>query len=115
MKIEYKPEDRIHIFSVSGKLMYPNDLEQIGDNLQAHEGPWCGIADLQGVTFSTAQALDLLLPIYNSARASGGDFKICHVPKKLERIINITHLRPYFFPHESQEAAKQAIKKEKKD
>jgi anti-anti-sigma factor len=53
---------------------------------------WC--SNLRGVTFLDSTGLRLVLELYRTSRADGWDLRIIEGPDELQRVFDVTGLRP---------------------
>lgn len=67
------------------------------------------VLHLGEVTFIDSSGLGLLVRLLASARAAGGDIKLCNVPREIHHTLKITNLITLFNTHETQVEAIEAF------
>jgi anti-sigma B factor antagonist len=67
------------------------------------------ILHLGEVTFIDSGGLGMLVRLLASARAAGGDIKLCHVPREIHHTLTITNLSTLFDTHDTQQEAISAF------
>lgn len=98
MKTSRKPEGKIMVLELSGKLMGGPDHEKFKTEIKSliDEGYKDVILDLAGVPWVNSTGLGILISGYHSLRAAEGTMKICEVKERVLSIFYISQLQNVF-------------------
>jgi anti-sigma B factor antagonist len=69
------------------------------------------VMNLAEVDFADSGGLGVLVRLFRSLRANGGDLKFCQVPADLLKVFQITHLHTVFEMYESEAQAVEAFRR----
>jgi anti-sigma B factor antagonist len=93
----------VALVTCSGRIVAGPQLEPLRDQIKSLLPESRDIAlHLGEVTFIDSSGLGMLVRLLASARAAGGDIKLCNVPREIHHTLRITNLITLFDTHETQ-------------
>jgi anti-sigma B factor antagonist len=106
LRLESRPVGEVFVIQCHGRIVAGNEVftlhSQVGDAIEKHGDV---VLQLDPVEFIDSSGLGALMRLMQSARAKGGDLKLCGVPPKIRKILELTHLLPQFETYDSIEEA----------
>ncbi len=106
MRLESRPVGEVFVFQCQGRIVSGNEVftlhSQVGDAIQKHGEV---VLQLDRVEFLDSSGLGALVRLMQAARAKAGDLKLCGVPPKVRKILELTNLLKQFEVYESLEEA----------
>ena len=103
LRTESRRVGDVVVVACSGRLIADPQLEPFREQIKSlFPESRDIILDLGKVTFIDSSGLGALVRLLASARAIGGDIKLCNVPAHTDRVLKITNLSSLFDAHESE-------------
>jgi anti-anti-sigma factor len=106
MRLESRPVGEVYVFQCHGRIVSGNEVftlhSQVGDAIQKHGEV---VLQLDKVEFLDSSGLGALVRLMQAARAKAGDLKLCGVPPKVRKILELTNLLKQFEVYDSLEEA----------
>jgi len=106
LRLESRPVGEVFVVQCHGRIIAGNEVftlhSQVGDAIEKHGDV---ILQLDNVEFVDSSGLGALMRLMQSARAKHGDLKLCGVPPKIRKVLEMTHLLPQFETYDSIEEA----------
>ena len=106
MRLESRPVGEVFVFQCHGRIVSGNEVftlhSQVGDAIQKHGEV---VLQLDHVEFLDSSGLGALVRLMQAARAKAGDLKLCGVPPKVRKILELTNLLKQFEVYDSLEEA----------
>jgi anti-anti-sigma factor len=106
MRLESRPVGEVFVFQCHGRIVSGNEVftlhSQVGDAIQKHGEV---VLQLDRVEFLDSSGLGALVRLMQAARARAGDLKLCGVPPKVRKILELTNLLKQFEVYDSLEEA----------
>jgi anti-sigma B factor antagonist len=103
LRTETRRIGEVLVVTCSGRLVIDPQLEVFRDQIKSLLAEARDfILDLGKVTFLDSSGLGMLVRLVASARAIGGDIKLCNVPPHIKQLLRITNLNSLFDTHESE-------------
>jgi anti-sigma B factor antagonist len=91
------------LVACSGRIVAGSQSESVRDQIKSLLPESRDIVlHLGEVTFIDSSGLGILVRLLASARAAGGDIKLCNVPREIHHTLKITNLITLFDTHETQ-------------
>jgi len=91
------------VVSCAGRLVADPQLEHFRDQIKGLLAETRDIIlDFAKLTFLDSSGLGMLVRLVASARAMGGDIKLCNVPPHIKQLLKITNLNSLFDTHQSE-------------
>ncbi|MGO8985298.1 MAG: anti-sigma factor antagonist [Terriglobales bacterium] len=106
LRLESRPVGEILIIQCHGRIVAGNEVftlhAQVGDSLVKYGDV---VLQMDQVEFVDSSGLGALVRLTQSARAKGGDLKLCGVPSKVHKTLQMTNLLSQFETYDSVEEA----------
>lgn len=106
LRLESRPVGEVFVVQCIGKLISGNEVftlhSQVGDAIEKYGDV---VLQLDRVEFLDSSGLGALVRLMQAARAKSGDVKLCGVPPKIRKVLELTHLLKQFEVYESLEEA----------
>lgn len=98
MNIKQKPQDKVMVLELSGKIMGGPDFEKFkGEVADVLEKDFKNVVlDLSGVPWVNSTGLGILITGYTSIKEAGGAMKVCNVKERVLSIFYISQLQSIF-------------------
>ncbi len=109
IKIFHDPKNNIYVVSANGKLMSPNEVEELTSNFRFLRDKNVNrvVLDLKDLEWMGSIGLGALITCVTTMRNAGGDVYLCNLNEKLTSIMSITQLDHVFRIFDSIELAVQ--------
>src|SRR5437660_2571787 len=112
LKMSEKVVDGITVLSVSGRVVFGDEASALRDKVKALLATSKQLVlNLGGVSYIDSGGLGILVSLYTSARASGGDIKLANLTQRVGDLLQITKLLTVFDVHEGEQNAIDSFKK----
>ncbi len=106
LRLESRPVGEILIIQCQGRIVAGNEVftlhAQVGDALVKYGDV---VLQLDQIDFIDSSGIGALVRLTQSARAKGGDLKLCGVPPKVHKTLQMTNLLSQFETYDSVEEA----------
>jgi len=106
LRLESRPVGEILIMQCHGRIVAGNEVftlhAQVGDSLIKYGDV---VLQMDHIDFVDSSGLGALVRLTQSARAKGGDLKLCGVPPKVHKTLQMTNLLSQFETYDSVEEA----------
>ena len=112
LKITTRSQDGITIVMCNGRIVFGEESAALRDKVKellTHSKKL--ILNLGGVSYIDSGGLGVLVALYTSARAAGGDVKLVNLTQRVGDLLQITKLLTVFEVHEGEQKAIDAFKK----
>jgi len=111
MKISMRERGGVCILDLQGKFTIGSGDAAIRDSIQqcVQDGKLKILLNTQGVTTIDSSGIGELVAGYTSLANRGGTMKLCHLPPKLQDILQVTQLITVFETFEDEDAAVRAF------
>jgi anti-anti-sigma factor len=106
LRLESRPVGEVFVVQCQGRLVAGNEIftlhSHVGDAIEKYGEV---VLQLDRLEFVDSSGLGALMRLMQAARAKAGDLKLCGVPPKIRKVLELTHLLPQFEIYESIEEA----------
>jgi len=106
LRLEGRPVGEVFVVNCHGRIIAGNEVftlhAQVGDAIEKFGDV---VLQLDNVEFVDSSGLGALMRLMQAARAKGGDVKLCGIPPKIRKVLEMTHLLPQFETYDSIEEA----------
>ena len=106
LRLESRPVGDVVVFQCHGRIVTGNEVftlhSQVGGAIEKHGDV---VLQFNNVEFIDSSGLGALMRLVQSARAKGGDVKLCGVPENVRKVLEMTHLLAQFEVYDSLEEA----------
>lgn len=106
LRLESRPVGEVFVVQCIGKIISGNEVftlhSQVGDAIEKYGDV---VLQLDRVDFLDSSGLGALVRLMQAARAKSADVKLCGVPPKIRKVLELTHLLKQFEIYESLEEA----------
>jgi anti-anti-sigma factor len=106
LKMESRPVGDVLIVQCHGRIVAGNEVftlhAQVGDSVAKYGDV---VLQLNDVEFIDSSGLGALVRLIQAARSKGGDVKLCGVPPKIRKTMEMTHIYSQFESYDSLEEA----------
>ncbi len=106
LRLESRPVGEVFVVQCQGRMVAGNEIftlhSQVGDAIEKYGDV---VLQLDRLEFVDSSGLGALMRLMQSARAKAGDLKLCGVPPKIRKVLELTHLLSQFEIYESIEEA----------
>lgn len=106
LRLEGRPVGEVFVIHCHGRIIAGNEVftlhAQVGDAVEKFGDV---VLQLDSVEFIDSSGLGALMRLMQAARAKGGDVKLCGIPPKIRKVLEMTHLLPQFETYDSIEEA----------
>ena len=104
--LESRPVGEVLVIQCQGRIVAGNEVLRmhalVGDSIAKYGDI---VLQLDQVDFIDSSGLGALMRLLQSARSKKGDLKLCRVPEKIKRTLQLTHLLQQFELYETVEEA----------
>ncbi len=107
MKIKQKPQDKVMVLELSGKIMGGPDFDKFKGEISylLEKGFRNVVLDMAGVPWINSTGLGILITGFTTVKAAEGTLKICNVKERVLSIFYISQLQNIFQVYETMEEA----------
>jgi anti-sigma B factor antagonist len=106
LRLESRPVGEVFVVQCHGKIIAGNEVftlhSQVGDAIEKYGDV---VLLMNHVEFVDSSGLGALMRLVQAARAKGGDMKLCGVPPRIRKVLELTHLLQQFETYDSIEEA----------
>lgn len=106
LRLESRPVGEVFVVQCHGRIINGNEVftlhSQVGDAIEKYGDV---VLQLERVEFLDSSGLGAMMRLVQAARAKGGDLKLCGVPLKVKKVLELTHLRKEFEIYDALEEA----------
>src|SRR5579885_1601580 len=106
LRLESRPVGEVFVVQCIGKIISGNEVftlhSKVGDAIEKYGDV---VLQLDRVEFLDSSGLGALVRLMQAARAKSADVKLCGVPPKIRKVLELTHLLKQFEVYESLEEA----------
>lgn len=106
LRLESRPVGEVFVIQCHGRIIAGNEVftlhSHVGDAIEKHGDV---VLQFDSVEFIDSSGLGALMRLMQAARAKHGDLKLCGVPPKILKVLELTHLLPQFETYDSIEEA----------
>ncbi|HTS09475.1 MAG TPA: STAS domain-containing protein [Candidatus Eisenbacteria bacterium] len=106
LQLECRPIGEVFVVQCQGRIVAGNEVFTLHSRVQdAIEKYGDVVLQLEKVEFLDSSGLGAMMRLLQAAHAKGGDLKLCGLPSKIKRVLELTHLLPQFEAYDSMEEA----------
>jgi anti-anti-sigma factor len=106
LRLESRPVGEVFVVQCHGRIVAGNEVftlhSQVGDAIEKYGDV---VVQLDDVQFLDSSGLGALVRLTHAARAKAGDLKLCGVPPKIRKVLELTNLVAQFEIYDSLEEA----------
>lgn len=106
LRLEGRPVGEVFVVQCHGRIIGGNEVftlhSQVGDAIEKYGDV---VLQLDRVEFVDSSGLGAMMRLVQAARANRGDLKLCGVPPKVRKVLEMTHLLKEFETYDSLEEA----------
>jgi len=106
LRLESRPVGEVFVVQCIGRLVAGNEVftlhSQVGDAIEKYGDV---VLQMDRLEFLDSSGLGALMRLMQAARAKSGDMKLCGVPLKIRKVLELTHLLTQFEVYDSLEEA----------
>jgi len=106
LRLESRPVGEVFVVQCHGRIVAGNEVftlhSQVGDAIEKYGDVVLQLDDLQ---FLDSSGLGALVRLMHAARAKAGDLKLCGLPAKISKVLELTNLVSQFEIYDSLEEA----------
>ena len=106
LRLESRPVGEVFVVQCHGRIISGNEVftlhSQVGDAIEKYGDV---VLLLNQVEFVDSSGLGAMMRLVQAARAKGGDLKLCGIPPKVRKVLELTHLLAQFESYDSLEEA----------
>ncbi len=106
LRLESRPVGEVFVVQCIGRIVAGNEVftlhSQVGDAIENYGDV---VLQLDRVEFIDSSGLGALVRLMQAARTKSGDLKLCGVPAKIRKVLELTHLLKQFEVYDSLEEA----------
>ena len=106
LRLERRPVGEVFVVQCHGKIISGNEVftlhSQVGDAIEKYGDV---VLLMNHVEFLDSSGLGAMMRLVQAARAKGGDMKLCGIPPRIRKILELTHLLQQFETYDSIEEA----------
>ncbi len=111
LKLESKLVGRVVVLSCHGRITTGEETRALQHEVTKLTLGTKNVAlNLAGVDFVDSGGIGMVVRIFRSLRAHGGDLKLCQVPASLFKVLEITHMHTVLEMYESEALAVEAFR-----
>ena len=105
--------DGVTVLQCNGRVVFGEESTALRDKVKEllAEGNKKIVLNLGGVSYIDSGGLGVLVSLFTSAKASGGDIKLANLTQRVGDLLQITKLLTVFEVHEGEQKAIDAFKK----
>lgn len=111
MNFEQNSDQNIYIISLHGKLISPNEIEELHSHFRylREQNITRVVLNLESLDWMASNGLGALISCVTTMRNAGGDVRLSNLNPKLKSLVALTHLDKVFNIFESSEMAVQSF------
>jgi anti-anti-sigma factor len=106
LRLESRPVGEVFVVQCQGRIISGNEVftlhSQVGDAIEKYGDV---VLQLEKVEFVDSSGLGAMMRLVQAARAKSGDVKLCGLPPKVRKVLEMTHLLKEFETYDSLEEA----------
>jgi anti-anti-sigma factor len=106
LRLESRPVGEVFVVQCHGKIISGNEVftlhSQVGDAIEKYGDV---VLLMNHVEFLDSSGLGALMRLVQAARAKSGDVKLCGIPPRIRKVLELTHLLQQFETYDSIEEA----------
>jgi len=106
LRLESRPVGEVLVMQYQGRIVAGNEVftlhARVADAIEKYGDV---VLQLDQVEFLDSSGLGALMRLVQDARSKGGDLKLCGLPPKVRKVLELTHLISKFEVYESVEEA----------
>lgn len=113
LKINARTADGVTVLQCNGRVVFGEESTALRDKVKEllAEGNKKIVLNLGGVSYIDSGGLGVLVSLFTSAKAAGGDIKLANLTQRVGDLLQITKLLTVFEVHEGEQKAIDAFKK----
>ena len=113
LKMNARTADGVTVLQCNGRVVFGEESTALRDKVKEliAEGNKKIVLNLGGVSYIDSGGLGVLVSLFTSAKASGGDIKLANLTQRVGDLLQITKLLTVFEVHEGEQKAIDAFKK----
>ena len=106
LRLESRPVGEVFVVQCGGRIVAGNEVFTLHSQVQdAIEKYGDVVLQLEKVEFIDSSGLGAIMRLVQAARAKGGDLKLCGLPPKIRKVLELTHLLSQFETYDCMEEA----------
>ncbi|HYM75490.1 MAG TPA: STAS domain-containing protein [Candidatus Dormibacteraeota bacterium] len=106
LRLESRPVGDVFLVQCHGRIVSGNEVFTLHSQVQdAVEKYGDVVLQLDKVEFIDSSGLGAMMRLVQAARAKGGDLKLCGLPPKIRKVLELTHLLAQFETYDCMEEA----------
>jgi anti-sigma B factor antagonist len=106
LQLECRPIGEVFVVQCRGRIVSGNEVFTLHSRVQDAIDKYGDVVlQLEEVEFLDSSGLGAMMRLLQAARAKGGDLKLCGLPPKIRKVLELTHLLPQFEAYDSMEEA----------
>jgi anti-anti-sigma factor len=106
LRLESRPVGEVFVVQCHGKIIAGNEVftlhSQVGDAIEKYGDV---VLLMNHVEFLDSSGLGAMMRLVQAARVKGGDMKLCGIPPRIRKVLELTHLLQQFETYDSIEEA----------
>jgi anti-anti-sigma factor len=106
LRLESRPVGEVFVVQCVGRVVAGNEIftlhSQVGDAIEKYGDV---VLQLDRLEFVDSSGLGALMRLMQAARTKGGDLKLCGVPARIMKMLELTHLHTQFEIYDAIEEA----------
>lgn len=111
LKITTREQDGITIVMCNGRIVFGEEAAELREKIKSLLAQKKKlILNLGGVSYIDSGGLGILVSLYTSARASGGNIKLANLTQRVGDLLQITKLLTVFEVYEGEQKALDSFK-----
>jgi anti-sigma B factor antagonist len=113
LKINARTADGVTVLQCNGRIVFGEESTALRDKVKETlaAGNKKIVLNLGGVSYIDSGGLGVLVSLFTSAKAAGGDIKLANLTQRVGDLLQITKLLTVFEVHEGEQKAIEAFKK----
>ena len=112
LKLNVRNENDVTVLLCSGRIVFGDEAAMLRDKVKSllAEGHKQLVLNLGGISYIDSGGLGILVSLFTSARAAGGDIKLANLTQRVGDLLQITKLLTVFEVHEGEQKAVDAFR-----
>jgi len=113
LKMNTRNEGDVTVLLCSGRLVFGEESTALRDKVKSllAEGNKRIVLNLGGVSYIDSGGLGVLVSLFTSAKAAGGDIKLANLTQRVGDLLQITKLLTVFEVHDGEQKAVESFGK----
>lgn len=113
LKLTVRNDEDVTVVLCSGRIVFGEESTALRDKVKSllAEGNKKIVLNLGGVSYIDSGGLGVLVSLFTSAKAAGGDIKLANLTQRVGDLLQITKLLTVFEVHEGEQKAVESFKK----